>query len=245
MGFSDIIPGISGATIALITGIYKELINNIKKVLEIRSINDIKKIPFSFFLPLGIGIIIAILLGANLIGYLLENFASETYALFLGLIIYSSINIFLDIKQKSYYLSLLGIVIGVLISFLSFNLLKESFLVTIALGVVTITAMLLPGISGSYVLLMLGKYEFMINVIRNLDFVNIALFLIGGIIALFLIIRLIHKYLNKYENQTISLLAGLMLGATATVINLIEFKYITILFVILGGIIGYLIQKLK
>lgn len=245
MGFSDIIPGISGASIALITGIYESLIKNLKTTMSVRSFNDIKKIPFSFFIPLGIGIIIAIIIGANFVGYLLEVQRSNTYALFLGLIIASSILIFKDVKQKKYFYALAGVLAGLLLGFLSVEITAQNYFITTILGMIVILAMILPGISGSYVLLILGKYEYMINAIRTIDLANIFFFILGGLITLFLAVKTLKKLLDKQLNQTISFFCGLMIGALTTIINEVYFNLQAVLFIILGAIIAFSIWKLK
>ncbi|MFT4282924.1 MAG: DUF368 domain-containing protein [Candidatus Woesearchaeota archaeon] len=245
MGICDIIPGISGASIALITGIYQDLINNIKKTLSVRSFVEFKKIPFSFFLPLGVGIITAIVIGANIVGYLLDFQRANTYALFLGLILISSILIFKEVKQKKYWYSIIGLIFGLLLGVLNAQINAQNPLITIFLGMIVILAMILPGISGSYVLLILGKYEFMIDVLRSADFFNIALFILGGLITLILAVKTIKKLLDKKKNETISFFCGLMIGALTTIINEIVFNASSILFILIGGLFAFAIWKIK
>ena len=224
MGISDIIPGISGGTIALITGIYAQLIHSIKDLTHIPSLlakKEFKKsidlINFKFFTPLVIGIALAILIGSHIIGYFLDNYSGMVYGFFIGLILVSAHSIMskLKLNTKNFFFSTIGVLIGLSLGFLAFNLPEPSLMGVFLIGFISISAMILPGISGAYILLILGQYEFIINVVRNFynEMLNVLSFALGAIIGLAVLSRIISYYYKKHKNNVLSLLVGLKLGA--------------------------------
>ena len=178
MGTSDIMPGISGGTIALITGIYDKLIGSISniKLMFLRPLlkgdfREFKKqlfeeIDFEFFIPLGLGIVIAMLLMASVINYLLGNYAAFTYSFFAGLILASIYVLYKQLDAFNLTAITTTVVFAVLAYiFVGLNPMQASHSLPILFisGFIAICAMLLPGISGSSLLLLLGQYEYMIN----------------------------------------------------------------------------------
>ncbi len=224
MGISDLIPGISGGTIALITGIYEKLIRSIKDVTHIPEQLFKKKfdkvlglINFKFFIPLFLGVATAIILGSHAVGYLLDNYRSLVYGFFIGLIIASAHSIIsqFTLKKSNLFFSFIGFLIGVSLSFIAFNLPEPSLIGISLLGFISISALILPGISGAYILLILGQYEFMIGIIRNIhnEIPSVISFGIGAVLGLALLSRVISYYYKKYRYDTLSLLVGLKIGA--------------------------------
>ncbi len=232
MGICDLIPGISGGTIAFITGIYPKLISPVKafspqllKNLITYPFNknqqlkqNLKALNLPFLITLFLGIATALLLGSKLIKFLLENYFAYTLAFFIGLIIISSKILFTHIKNHkplNISFGIIGFIIG-----LSFIILIPASITPTPLyiflgGFIAISAMFLPGISGSFILLILGLYEFMINALHDPthNIKIILIFLIGAIHGAFAISRLISYLFKKDKCKTIYVLLGLVLGA--------------------------------
>lgn len=231
MGVSDIIPGVSGGTIAFIFGIYERLINTIKsfnfdllvsffkfvfrgKFSEFRE--DLKKIDLGFLIPLGFGILIAFAIGSRIIPHLLENYPAYTFAFFFGLILASVKLIHMKskrIKLNKLFFGLVGFFIAFLIAGLKELMVSHSYSIIFFSGFIAIAAMLLPGISGSFILLLLGQYKFMLEVLKNVELDYIFIFLSGAIIGLLSFSRLLSFLLKRYHSCTLWFLIGLMLGA--------------------------------
>ena len=222
MGFADIIPGISGGTIAFITGIYERLVKAVKDITKIPFIihkqsltKTLKLIDYKFVLPLITGIAIAIIIGANIISSLIEAIPFIVYGFFAGLIASSALHILEGVKTtySNTSLLLLAIFTGFLIGFFSFEITNIGFLGIVSLGFIAISALILPGISGAYILLMFGQYEYIINSIKNFDWFVLSSFAIGAILGLALLSRIISYLYDNYRQGTLSTLTGLMIGA--------------------------------
>ncbi len=232
MGICDLIPGISGGTIAFITGIYAKLISSIKGFSPTLLYNlilypfnknnqlkqNIKSLNLPFLITLFLGIITALLIGSNLIKFLLDNYFIYTIAFFIGLIIASSKILFSHIKNHNLaniILGLIGFLIGLSFMILiPVNITPTPFYIFFC-GFVAISAMFLPGISGSFILLILGTYEFMINALHDLtnNFKTISMFILGAILGAFTISRIISFLFRKDKCKTIYVLLGLVIGA--------------------------------
>ncbi len=228
MGTSDIMPGISGGTIALITGIYDKLIKSISniKLLFIKpllkgDINGFKQqlfeeVDFEFFIPLGLGIALAILLMARIINYLLANYAAFTYSFFGGLILAS---IYVLYKQLDAFniKAILTTLIFALLAYIFVGLnpmqTAHSLPILFISGFIAICAMLLPGISGSSLLLLLGQYEYMINALHKISIIEIIVFILGAGIGFMAMSRIIKYMLENHKQLTVATLIGIMLGS--------------------------------
>ena len=226
MGVAEITPGISGATIAGIFNVYEPFIKvlslfNPKKLIS-DSNNFLKNINLPLIMPLMFGMIISIYFSAYFVDYLIK------YQLYFFKIFLSLVMIFAVIKNCSmdqsfsdsakYFLSFaLGIIIAILIAFslLQFNF-NNNFLL-IFTGLLAFTAFILPGISGSLVLLILGVYQEIISVIKNLDILALLPFIIGMLLAFFIVPTLIVERFKKNEYQTKVLFSGLILGSIPAV----------------------------
>jgi putative membrane protein len=232
MGAADAVPGVSGGTIAFITGIYDQLIEGIKdigtfiaSVVQKLAGQEKKKwtelitlINWTFFIPLGIGIVAAFGIGSAILPTLIESFPAQVYSFFIGLIIISAYYIrrhITDHNFKGLLAVLLGLIVGVGVS-----LIPESTaevvphpLYIFLLGAIAICAMILPGLSGSYILLMFGQYTFMMNSLKGLDFVYIFAFIFGAGLGLLSFARLLSYLLKKYHSTLFYGLIGLMVGA--------------------------------
>ena len=201
MGIADLVPGVSGGTIALITNIYEDLITSInnvnaKEILALFGANrktSWQKINGPFLLPLFLGIATSILFLSSIIGFFLENYALALWSFFFGLIFASSILICKDVKQWSAS-TIVGLIVGglisFLISFLSTAEANEALPYLFLCGMLMIMAMILPGISGAFILVLLGAYETALETVelvrsfRTQGFLNLLAFGLGAIIGL-------------------------------------------------------------
>lgn len=227
MGCADIVPGVSGGTIALITGIYGQLLeaissanNAIKNILKFDFNAAAEALHLRFLLVLLSGIGLAIVGLARLMHYLLAEQPIPTWSLFFGLIAGSILLIGKDIKswRGSGGISfILGSAAAYfLVGMIPVNTPETMSFIFLA-GMIAICAMILPGISGSFLLLIMGKYQFITGAIKNpfLDdsLVIIAIFGCGCLFGILGFSRILSFLLNRYHNITIALLTGLMLGS--------------------------------
>ncbi|MFW5778083.1 MAG: DUF368 domain-containing protein [Bacteroidota bacterium] len=224
MGAADVIPGVSGGTIAFITGIYEELINSIKSLnREFFSVLFSAGIPAAwkhingnFLVSVFAGIIISILSLANAISWLLEMHPKLVWSFFFGLIVASVLHVGRKINhwQTSTLLSLVvGAVIAAWITLATPATTPETWWFLFLSGCIAIIAMILPGISGSFILLLLGKYEFILNAVKNLNIEVIGIFLAGCIVGIISFSNLISWLFKKFPSVTMALLTGFMLGS--------------------------------
>ncbi|MBW2978631.1 DUF368 domain-containing protein [Candidatus Woesearchaeota archaeon] len=265
MGSADIIPGVSGGTMALITGIYERLINGIKGLTDFlkplfkfrikESFSLIKKIDFLLFIPLGIGILLAFGIGSLIIPHLLDNYTAYIYAFFFGLILASVKLVYKQIEKSNYFqrfFSIIGFLIAFFIVGATAISTTPSYWFIFICGMIAITAMLLPGVSGSFMLLMLGQYKFMLETLRGLKLGYILSFLVGAIISLVISSRILAYLLKKHHSKTMWFLIGLMVGALRLPFEKIVYSgmewnvfsgILTGLFLIIGIIIVLVIGK--
>ncbi len=227
MGSVDIVPGISGGTMALILKIYQKIIDELrsinfeffKNILSLRFKKAFNSIDWKFLLSLFLGIIIAIISLARIISWTLENYPIYLFSLFFGLIIISALLLIpkKNIKPLSIIFLILGFIIAWLISFLAPAQSPETYGFIFLSGALAICAMILPGISGAFILLLIGKYEFMISALKNpLAPENISIiiiFALGCLIGLLAFSKFLSFLLKRYYQTTLMLLIGFMLGA--------------------------------
>ena len=191
MGAADVIPGVSGGTIAFLTGIYEELLNSIKSIntqaFKLLFTGKIRKfwkhINGTFLFSLILGIAISFFSLAKLMQYLMANEPIPLWSFFFGLIIASAILILKDIdltKIKNVIALLLGIAAGAAICLVSPTETPNQLWFIFLCGAIAICAMILPGISGSFILLLLGKYEYMLKALTDLNIVLILVFVAGA-----------------------------------------------------------------
>ncbi len=224
MGAADVVPGVSGGTIAFITGIYEELINaiksinypNLKLLFSGRVAAFWKAINANFLIALVSGIGISVISLARLLQYILETYPELIWSFFLGLIVASAIYVAKQIKVWN-LASVLSLLVGVVIAYIITEITPaettEAWWFIFISGAIAICAMILPGISGSFILLLLGKYEFIIGAISEFKLGIIAVFLAGAGIGIISFSNFLSWLLRRYHNQTIALLAGFMVGS--------------------------------
>lgn len=224
MGAADVVPGVSGGTIAFITGIYEELLGSIAKI-DLDALRLLLKLQFkafweringTFLLVLVSGILISIISLARIVTYLLEYHPIPIWSFFFGLILISSFLVIKEIKEWSWKV-VLAFVIGTVVAFYitiasPTQTSNELWFVFIS-GAIAICAMILPGVSGSFILLLLGKYAYIFTAIKELNITVILTFGIGCIVGILSFSRAVSWLLKNYYNVVIGVLAGFMIGS--------------------------------
>jgi len=224
MGAADVVPGVSGGTIAFITGIYEELINSIKsvnlkalKLLLRGKIADFwTAINGTFLVSVLLGIGISVFSLAKGLKYLLDNHPVLVWSFFFGLIVASAVYISRSIKNWNYITVLsgiAGIIIAYFITVITPAEANTTYWFIFVSGAIAICAMILPGISGSFILVLLGMYKFILDAVGNLQITVILTFLVGAAIGIVAFSNVLSWLLKKYHNQTIAVLAGFMVGS--------------------------------
>ncbi len=228
MGAADVIPGVSGGTIAFLTGIYGELIDSIKSI-DIKALKFLftgkfrqfwLKINGNFLFSLVLGILISIFSLAKLMQYLLLHQPISLWSFFLGLILASPIYIIKEIEgKKLIHLipTIVGMAVGVLICLISPTETTDALWFIFLCGAIGICAMILPGISGSFVLLLLGKYAYIIGAVSDFNIPVLVVFALGALIGIILFSKFLSWLLKKAYNSTLFFLSGLMIGSLVKV----------------------------
>lgn len=236
MGAADVIPGVSGGTIAFIMGIYDEFVGsiasinkaNISLLLKGEFKEFWKNINGSFLLSLVIGIGVSVVCLAGIMENLLSTHPIQTWAFFFGLIVASSIFILKGISgwnTKGYLMLATGIVLGVLVCTLSPTQTPEGLWFIFISGAIAICAMILPGISGSFILLILGKYKYIMGCISDLvagvnfwnNLVIMGVFVVGAVLGILSFSKLLHWLLSRWNKETLIVLAGFIIGSLVKV----------------------------
>ena len=224
MGTADLVPGVSGGTIAFLSGIYEELIYSIKfvtgdvlkKALTGKIVEAIKMVPYKFLVPLAFGLMTAIFTLANALSYLLENYPIFVWSFFFGLVIASTIIVMRRVVKWDVR-DMVSFVIAAVITYFVVGLVPVETPSTLPVfflsGVIAIIAMILPGISGSYILLLLGKYQQVLGAVTNRDFLTLAVFTAGCVLGIALFSRVLSWLFAKHHDISIAILAGIMLGS--------------------------------
>lgn len=224
MGAADVVPGVSGGTIAFITGIYEELINSIKSI----NLNTIKlfftgkfaefwkAINGSFLISVFIGIGISVLSLAKGLEFLLNNFPILVWSFFFGLIVASAIYVARSIEKwdiGTVLAGIIGITIAYVITIITPAEANTSYWFVFLSGSIAICAMILPGISGSFILVLLGMYKFILEAVGDLKIAVIGTFMAGAAVGIIAFSNVLSWLLKKYHNLTIAVLAGFMVGS--------------------------------
>ena len=224
MGGADVIPGVSGGTIAFISGIYEELLRSIKSidmdalklVLQFRIKDAWTHINGNFLICVLAGMVTSLLTLAKLMTYLLAHHPIQVWSFFFGLILVSSPLILRDIQKWSIstVLSfLIGMVVAYAITVLSPTQTPDYLWFIFICGAVAICAMILPGISGAFILLLIGKYEYMITALIDFNIPVIIVFVLGCLVGILSFSRFLSYILEHYRFPTLALLAGFMIGS--------------------------------
>ena len=223
MGAADVVPGVSGGTMAFIMGIYEELVDALKTfnwrlllmVLRLRFREAVAAVPWRFLAVLGSGIAAAVLVLAGPVGWLLDHHPVPLFAFFLGLVLASMVTVAARLRWS--VTAVLCLLLGTAAAWWLVGLVPVEMphdAVTLFLsGAAAITAMMLPGISGSFVLLVLGQYEFTIDAVRDRDFLAILPLVKGAICGILPFVRILSWLLRRHHDITIALLVGFMAGS--------------------------------
>ena len=224
MGAADVVPGVSGGTIAFIAGIYDELINSIKSIngesLKLLFTGKIgafaRKINAPFLLTLISGIAISVFSLAKLITWLLTEHPILIWAFFFGLVLASTWFVMKDIREwnlKTIPTFVAGAAIAYYITVATPADTPSNLLFIFCCGAIAICAMILPGISGSFILVLLGKYFYIMDAVKTFDLVILAVFGAGAFIGITTFSRVLSFTLKRFRNMTLAMLTGFMLGS--------------------------------
>lgn len=225
MGAANVIPGVSGGTVALITGVFERIINAIKSfdavaislLFKGRIKELLERVDFFFLLSLGIGMIISIVSLARIFKFLFASYPVFIWSFFFGLILASVYYVGKTIEKwriSVYITFAVGVAIAILISFTNPAVQNESFFYLVICGVVAVCSMILPGISGSFVLILMGNYELiMIDAVNNFSLNILIPVIIGGVVGIISLSHLLSWVFKKFKDQTIALLTGFILGS--------------------------------
>ncbi len=224
MGAADVVPGVSGGTIAFISGIYEELLETINsvnlgalKTLKNEGIKAAwKSINGNFIVTLFLGIGISIASLAKLISYLLEAHPILIWSFFFGLVLASIVYVGKQVKSWNVG-TMVSLIIGTGVAFwitilppLSSS--NELWFIFVS-GMIAICAMILPGISGSFILLLMGSYQTVLGAVKDKEFLTIVVFMLGAIMGLLSFSKVLKWMFAKYHDVTIAVLTGFLIGS--------------------------------
>lgn len=224
MGAADVVPGVSGGTIAFISGIYEELIDSISKV-NLKTLKLLKEEGFlsmwgalngNFLLSLVIGIALSIISLARVIKHLLENQPILIWSFFFGLVLASIIYVAKQItkwRPGTIFLLVAGALAAYFITTLTPQDANPSYPYVFLSGALAICAMILPGISGSFILLLLGMYKPVLDAINDKNVVLLITLISGAVVGLLSFSRILKWLFDHYQNLTLAVLTGFILGS--------------------------------
>ena len=224
MGMADVIPGVSGGTIAFISGIYTELIESIKRLggpalrllFSLRFAEFWRAVNGNFLASVVAGILVAIFSLARVMTYLLEHHPIEIWSFFFGLIIASTLMVARDVSRwnvTSCLSFVCGVVVAWWITVASPSQTPETWWFIMLSGAIAICAMILPGISGAFILLLMGKYQFILHAVSTFDIGVLVLFAISVVVGLVSFSHVLSWLLRRFHDLTIALLIGFMVGS--------------------------------
>ena len=266
MGIADAMPGISGGTIALLLGIYEELIESISE-LKISLFSKLinkgfksfwEKLNGNFLLVLVSGIGISLISFVKISASFLEIFPLFIWSFFLGLIFATVYVIYKLINQwhnLNFFFLIISIIFSIFLSsFSAYDTDEISLLYILFSGIIASSAMILPGISGSLILVILGVYAYLIKALDNLELIVIFTFISGAIIGLLGFSKILKYLFNNHRDATYTIMLGLVIGSIGNIwpwnksfstelsnLNL----FLSISLVILGFVIVILLEKIK
>lgn len=224
MGAADVVPGVSGGTIAFIVGIYDELIDSIKSIngnsIKLLFTGKLKAfwkaINGNFLLSVILGVAISVFSLARFITWLLQEHPILVWAFFFGLVLASTWFVSKDIKEwniKTVSSFIVGAAVAYYITVATPAETPSSLLFIFLCGVIAICAMILPGISGSFILVLLGKYFYIMQAVKDFNLLILLVFGTGAFIGITSFSRVLSFALKNFRNTTLALLTGFMLGS--------------------------------
>jgi putative membrane protein len=233
MGAADIVPGVSGGTVALVTGIYERLIANVHEGASVlkalvtgkpkRALEHLKAIEWTWIIPLGVGLLLAVASLASVIEHQLEENPQEMAGLFFGLVLGSALVAWrlLDGVQSTElaFMSVTAVAMFFLLGLTNSTsdngaeVVTEPYWMFFLAGSLAICAMILPGISGSFILVMLGMYPEVLGAVSDRDLTSLLVFMTGAVVGLALFSTLLNYLLERYRNRMLAVMIGLMVGS--------------------------------
>ena len=229
MGAANVIPGVSGRTIALLTCKFNELIGALNALHTPKAWKQLFKGNFrefweyihgTFLLWLGAGVIASVFSLAKLMEYVLSHHPVQTWAFFFGLILVSAVLMLADLKGKKAVDILwlaIGAAMGAAICLLSPSTTPDAPWFIAICGAIAICTMILPGISGSFILVLLGKYDYIMGAVSNLDIPVLAVFAVGCVVGIVAFSKILHWLIAHFEKQTLLVLIGFTVGSLVKV----------------------------
>ena len=222
MGIAEILPGVSGGTVALITGVYQRLILCLSAFGPI-SLRYIKRRDWiglwtyhdgAFLLSLIAGMAVGFLSLVGIVNFLLENCAIYLWGFFFGLVSTSAFFVLIQLPLRHVLLAgIPGSIFGIAVALLPQGNLEPSMMLLFFSGMLAVTAWMLPGVSGAFVLLILGLYEPLLQAIQNINTLMLSIFMLGGIVGIFSTSRLIRWALERFRYAVVSVLIGFVVGS--------------------------------
>jgi len=225
MGAANVVPGVSGGTIALLTGIYNQIVDSLaaftnketwKSLLHGQWKRFWEDINGGFLLALGIGVVVSIFSLAKLMTWALSHYPILTWAFFFGLIIASVFYMLKDVRNwraKDVLVMIVGIILGVVICTLSPTQTPDDMWFIFICAAIAICTMILPGISGSFILVILGKYDYIMQAVSDLNWPVLIVFALGCAVGLLAFARLLQWLLSRWERETMLVLIGFVIGS--------------------------------
>ncbi len=225
MGAANVVPGVSGGSIALLTGIFSDIIDALNALTEKSTWSALlhgrfkdfwKKINGTFLVALLVGVLVSVFSLAKLVTLCLQNWPVPTWAFFFGLILASTLMMFCDagkIGVKEIVFIVLGLAVGLVVCTLSPSQTRDDLWFIGLCGAISICAMILPGVSGSFLLLVLGKYDYVMGAISELNWPVLIVFGVGCLVGILAFAKFLHWLLARWEKQTMLILLGFVLGS--------------------------------
>lgn len=224
MGAANVVPGVSGGTMALILGIYEELIQAIRSLnlrflrlfVMLKIKEAISSLAWPFLLPVAVGVLAATISLAQLLSWLLFTYPIMVWSFFFGLILSSVFSVSRVVKAWRIS-TFIAIGLGGVGAYFLFGMIPvatpEASWFLFLCGFLAICAMILPGISGAYILVLLGKYHFTLEAVNNRDIGTLFILTLGATVGLISFVRVLSWLLKRYHDLTMAVLIGLMLGS--------------------------------
>ena len=229
MGAANVVPGVSGGTIALLTGIYSDIVGALnavteketwKSLLHGRFLEFWRLIKGDFLVALLVGVLLSVFSLAKLVTWCLTYYPILTWAFFFGLILASAVVMVRGIKDfrgADLIPSVIGLALGLVICTMSPTKTTDDIWFIFLCGAISICAMILPGISGSFILLVMGKYHYIMQAITDLNWPVIIMFGVGCVVGILAFAKLLHWLLARWERQTMLVLLGFVFGSLVRV----------------------------
>lgn len=229
MGAANVVPGVSGGTIALLTGIYSDIVGALNAVTEKETWKSLlhgrfrefwRLIKGDFLVALLVGVLLSVFSLAKLVTWCLTYYPILTWAFFFGLILASAVVMVRGIKDfrgADLIPAVIGLALGLVICTMSPTKTTDGIWFIFLCGAISICAMILPGISGSFILLVMGKYHYIMQAITDLNWPVIIMFGVGCVVGILAFAKLLHWLLARWERQTMLVLLGFVFGSLVRV----------------------------